>query len=120
MLIKRYTQVSDAVFSIVGLEWDFDNLAKALGAGITTSTQFDYGGDPNVGEYALQFEHTMPSGATQTLRMWKVVGSGEMTVSFSEDLHEFPMAFQSVRVTTDWASNALSDMNQYFRIVKAT
>jgi hypothetical protein len=119
MLIKRYTQVSDAMFSITGLEWDYDNIAKALGSGITTSTQFDYGGDPNVASYALLFEHRMPAGNTQSVYIWEAVGSGEVTVNFSEDIHEFPLAFQALRVTSDWAGNSLSDRNQYFRIVKA-
>ena len=119
MLIKRYTQVSDVVFTLTGLEWYYDNLAKALGAGITTSSQFDYGGDPNVASYALQFEHRMPTGNTQTIRLWEVVGSGEMTINFGEDMHEFPMTYQAIRSTTDWASNNLAGCNQYFRIVKA-
>lgn len=119
MLIKRYTQTSDVTFSVTGLEWDYDNFAKALGAGITTSSQFDYGGDADVASYALQFEHRMPSGNTQTVRIWEVVGSGEMTINFGEDLHEFPFAYQAVRATTDWASNSLNGCNQYFRIVKA-
>jgi hypothetical protein len=120
MLVKRYMQVSDVMFSISGLEWDYDNFLKAMGAGITSATQFDFGGDPNITNYALQFQHRMPSGATQTIRIWEVVGSGETQFNFGEDFHEFPMQFQAIRKQTDWASNALSTGAQYFRIVKAT
>jgi hypothetical protein len=120
MLIKRYLQVSDVAFSVTGLEWNFDNLSKAIGSGVTTSTQFDFGGDPNVTEYALQFDHRMPTGSTQTLRIWTVVGSGEITINFSDDFHTFPMAYSAVRSSTTWGGATIDDNNQYFRIVKTT
>lgn len=120
MLIKRYIQSSDVQFTVTGLEWDFDTLVRALGAGVTQSNQFDFGGEHTAKNVALEFTHRMPAGHTIAVRVWEAVSTGEMSINFGEDLHEFPATFQAVRSETDWSGASLSDRNQYFRIVRIT
>ena len=118
VLVKRFRQVSDVTFSFTSQEWNYENLRRALGAGTTTSTTYDYGADPLYTEFAIQFVHRMPSGTTQYLRLWSVVPDGELTINFGDDLAEFPQAFTCLAVSADWAGNTLSGGYKYFRVKK--
>lgn len=109
--------ISEVVtLTITAIEWDFIHLAQALGAGVATSTQFDFGGDPNFSEVAIKYQHRMASGSTLTLDIWKANGTGEITTTFGDDVQEFPYAFSALNSTLDWATNVLDSDKSLFQI----
>jgi hypothetical protein len=93
--IVSYAVGEDVVLTINAIEWDFTHLAQALGAGVASATQFDFGGDPNFSEVALKYQHRMAAGSTIVIDIWKCNGSGEITTTFGDDVQEFPYSFMA-------------------------
>jgi hypothetical protein len=115
--IISYAIKETVTLTVQAIEWNFEHLAKALGAGVATATQFDFGGDINFTQAAVRFTHRIPAGATITIDMWRCDGAGDMTTSFAgQDVHEFPYSFNALNATTDWASNALDDDKTLFQM----
>jgi hypothetical protein len=103
--------------TVQAIEWNFEHLAKALGAGVATPTQFDFGGDMNFTQVAVKYQHRIPAGATIEIDLWRCDGAGELTTSFAgEDVHEFPYSFNALNATTDWAANTLDDTKTLFQM----
>jgi len=67
-------------------------------------------------EAAVKFVHQMPSGGTVTVYLWKAQGSGEVTITFGDDPHEFPYEFTALTATTDWAGNTLGSKERLCKI----
>ena len=106
--VVSYAVAEDVTLTVNAIEWDFTHLAQALGAGVATATQFDFGGDQNFSEVAIKYRHRMPAGATIEIDIWKANGSGEISTTFGDDVQEFPYTFTGLNSSVDWASNALS------------
>jgi len=121
-LVKRYASEETVQFSITGIEWKPNNIARALGAGVTsgsaTTDILEYGGDMNFTSVALKFVHVMPSGDTINLFIWSAHGSGDMEITFGDDVHEIPLAFDALRSSTDWAGATLASNKQFFKLLK--
>jgi len=120
--VAEYVIRETATLTVTGIEWNFDNLARALGAGVTTSSAtkdtFAFGGDMSIKEVALKFVHRSPAGHTFSLYIWKANGTGELTITFGDDIHEFPYTFEALRSKTDWAGGSLPEKEQLFKIIR--
>lgn len=119
-LVKQYVTQEAVQLTVRGIEWNIENLVKALGTG-TTSTAGGYdvlgfGSDINMAEVAVMFEHTLPTGKKLYVDLWKASPAGEITVTFGDDLHEFPYVFKALDCATDWAGGAISDNRRLMRV----
>jgi len=83
---------------------------------ITGGQKLGFGGDMNITEVAVKFVHQMPSGGTVIVYLWRAQGSGEITITFGDEPHEFPYEFSALTATTDWAGNPLSSTERLCRI----
>ncbi len=118
---KQFIISEDATFSVSGIEWDLFNLARAVGAGVTTKVGgntdvFQFGGDPNTKSVALEFEHVLPAGTTVLIRIFTADPVGGINLEFGDDIHEFPYEFKAIESTTDWAGVALPTTGRLFEI----
>ena len=121
-LIKMLASQEDVMLEINGIEWDFDNISYLLGDGQTSISGADkileFGGRPNNTEVALQYLHTFPDGSTLTLNIWKANGNGTLAAALNpDDLHELPYKFTAIDVSTDWASNALTNGKTLCKVI---
>jgi hypothetical protein len=116
--IVSYAIGEDVTLTINAIEWDFDHIAQALGAGVVTGSVLEFGGDPNFSEVALRYQHRIAAGSTIVIDIWKSNGSGELTTTFGDDVQEFPYSFMALNSTTDWASNTLGDTTSIFKITR--
>lgn len=119
-LIKTYTLKETGVLSIMGLEWNLNRLADALGAGSVSSDAsndiFEFGGEITFANVTLKFVHTRPDGKVITVKIWEARGNGEVALNFGDDVHEIPYNFDMLMATTDWDSASLSEGKQLYRI----
>jgi len=119
-IVKQFVTAEDATLSVTGIEWDLSQLRLALGAGVVDEgsdpESFGFGGDLNIVECAVKFVHTMPSGYTLTIRLWRAQGTGDMTVTFGDDLHEIPYSFRALQSSNEWAGATLGASAQLFKI----
>lgn len=122
-LVKQYFIKEEVQIKFTGIEWNFDALAYAMGAGITTATgpvsSLEFGGSVTVTERALRFLHIMPDGSTLDLHLFRAQGAGEVAMSLKEtDIHEFPYTFKALEGTTDFAGAALAANKKLFKIIR--
>lgn len=123
--IYTFAQAHGFMFRMTGIEWDFDDLSKILGAGTTTSAggqdTFAFGGEPIVSEVAIRMRHYMASpGHTLYVNVWKAASEGGLGVQFGQDEHQFAHSYMALRATTDWASAALAYGQQLVQLVRVT
>jgi hypothetical protein len=122
-LIKKFSVQEDISLKVTGIEWNVNNLAYLLSAGITTmvgvTETFEFGGDSSTTSYAARYLHRQPDGSTIDVQLFTVFGKGELNVAFKEkDTHEFPMEFQAVEGTVDFSNVALATSKKKFKIVR--
>lgn len=104
------------------IEWANKTLQFALGAGVTVESAslqtFTFGGTPTVTTVAIEMRHQMASGQTQTWRIWKARGDGAVSISFGQDVHQIPHAYQAMRSATNWAGTTLPNTDQLLQVVR--
>ena len=119
-IVKSYAVQETAQLVIRGIEWNTTRLADALGAGVTTvgvtEDTLEFGGDMAIAQKAIRFVHRTPAGQTIEVDFWIAEGTGELAVTFGDDMHEFPYSFQARRATTDWNGTTLAETKQLFKI----
>ena len=119
-IVQRYVTSESVQMSVTGIEWNLDNLAQFLGVDITTSTpsleQLDFGGLMSLNAVSLKFVHQTPEGHTIEVDVWRAQGSGEIEISFGDDVHEFPYTFNAIESDTDWSGNSLTAGQRLCRI----
>jgi len=112
-LIKQFANVESATLTVNGLEWKLDNWIASLGTGVTESIPggiaYSMGTDIGVGEKALKFEHRRPNGIYHYVDFWRASPTGEFTLTFGEDLHEFAYAFKALDCVTAWDGTDLTE-----------
>jgi len=123
VLIKRFVTGENVELVVKGIEWNLINLALALGTGVTTSSAaqdtYSFGEDPAAAEVAVQVVHSMPSGNTITLRLWRAQAIGEWKTAMKQgELHSFPLSFKGLSSTLTWDSQALVVGKRLFQIVR--
>jgi len=122
-LVKKYAVEEIVNFKVTGVEWNMDNIAYALGAGVTSQVGADeileFGGDVDHSSRALRFLHLQPDGSTIDVHLFKVEGSGELPIALKEtDFHEFPFEFNAIEGVTDFEGSALADNKKKFKIIR--
>lgn len=119
-LTAQFVTKEEVSFAVTSIEWNVQNLQYALGAGVVTTgaseDDFEFGGDMNMDNIAVRAVHTMPVGHTIEVYLWKAQGSGEISVTFGDDLQEFPYTFKAVHSGSDWAGANLPDNKSLFKI----
>jgi len=119
-IVKSYAIQESAQLALRGIEWNLPRLADALGAGVTTTSALEdtleFGGDMSIAQKSLKFVHRTPAGHTVEVYFWVAEGTGELAITFGDDIHEFPFTFQARRATTDWNGAALTETKQLFKI----
>jgi hypothetical protein len=119
-LTAQFATKEEVTLTVTGIEWNVQNLQYALGAGELTlaagEDDLEFGGDLNVDNIAIKTVHSMPTGHTIEVYLWKAQGGGEITVTFGDELHEFPYTFKALHAGSDWAGGTLADNKSLFKI----
>lgn len=123
VLIKRFVTGETVELTVKGIEWNLINLALALGTGVTTSSAsqdtYSFGEDPDATEVAVQVVHSMPTGHTITLRLWRSQTVGEWKTALKQgELHSFPLSFKALSSTLTWDGQQLAVGKRLFQIVR--
>lgn len=130
--IVDYVIRETVVLTVTGIEWNFDNLARALGAGIVSSgagyQRLRFGGAMGVCQSSLCFRHHTAEGDEIYVKLWCAVGNGEVTITFGDDIHEFPYGFTAIQPDPlqAWAldlhdaGGVLGDEEHLFEIYRET
>lgn len=118
--VYSFSQQSNVTVKVTSIEWDFTNLAYALGGGVTTVTgtaeTFAFGGEPAITEVAIKIQHYMAvSGNTMEIYVWKAQSNTGVSPQFGQDEHSFEYGFTALRATTDWAGTALAEAQQLIK-----
>lgn len=99
--ITDYVIRETVTLTVTGIEWNFNNLQRALGAGRLASPggdrRFRFGGDMGVCSLSLCFRHHTAEGDEVWVKLWCAQGNGEITVAFGDDIHEFPYGFTAMQ-----------------------
>lgn len=121
--IYTFNQQHDVIVNLTGIEWNFANLQRALGAGNTTTSSgedtWSFGGGPLTEKVAIHVQHAMAQpGHTLDAYIWQAVSNGNPTLPFTHDEHQFAMSWKAQRVATNWAGDALATDEQLMKIVR--
>lgn len=123
-LIQQFAIEESLILKVTGIEWNFNNLAYALGAGTTGGIgsykeTFEFGGSMSVNNRALRLVHRTPDGGTIDLHIFKAQGSSKITIPFNtEDTHEFPFEFHGLEGTTDFEGSVLAASKKLFKVIR--
>jgi hypothetical protein len=122
-LVKSYTIDEKVTLKVTGIEWNFDNLVYAMGAGNTSVSGADeileFGGDPDTNSRALRYVHIAPDGSTIDIHIFDAEGAGDLAIAFKEtDMHEFPFEFTALEGSVDFEGAALADTKKQFKIIR--
>lgn len=121
--VLAFSQAQGVMLNVTGIEWNYENFAAGLGAGVTGASgseeTFEWGGDPLCQELAIHVQHYMAvSGNTMNAYIWKAVSEGGLSLPMGQDEHQFEYNFQALLASTDWAGNALGPKVQLFKLVR--
>ena len=122
--VAQYATKEEVTIKVTGLEWKLDNLAYALGAGVTAGIgsyqeKLEFGGDMQVSNRALRFLHIQPDGSTIDIHFFKVESSGKFAMNLNEtDMHEFPYEFHTLEGSTDFEGSALAANKKHFKLTR--
>ena len=121
--VFAFSQAQGVMVKLTGIEWDYTNFARSLGAGVTTSSAseetFAFGGDPILTEMALKIQHYMAvSGNTLNVYVWKAVSEAGLTLPLGQDEHQFEFSFMALRATADWGGTSLPAREQLIKLVR--
>lgn len=116
--------------TVVGIEWNFENMQRSLGAGEYTTPagaqRLRFGGDMGVSQLSLCLRHRTAEGDQIWVKVWCAIGNGELTVNFADVIHEFPYGFTAIQPNplVAWhddphdAGGALGDNEHIFEIYR--
>ena len=122
-LVKKYAVKEDVILKVTGVEWDLDNIAYGLGAGVTSVSGaneiFEFGGDTAVNNRALRYIHRTPDGGTVDMHFFAAEGAGKLAIAIKQDdFHEFPFEFSMLEGTVDFSNVALGTSKKKFKIIR--
>lgn len=104
-MIAKYVVRETVTLTVTGIEWNFANLQRALGAGVVSTPagdrRFRFGGDMGVCSLPLCFRHHTAEGDEVYIKLWCAQGNGEVTITFGDDIHEFPYGFTAIQGEQD-------------------
>lgn len=121
LIAYTFSQAQGCMVKATGIEWNFDNFTRALGAGNTTSTgtekTYAFGGNPIVERIALKVQHQMAVlGHTMNAYIWQAVADGNLSLPMGHDEHQFEYSWKGQRVTTNWAGGTLAFDEELIRL----
>jgi len=101
--VETYNVRSDVTFTITGIQWNLENIAHILGLPeqvdkLSVVPRLDFK------DVALIFVHEMPSGSFLMASIFKAKGGGEITVTFTDDVHEIPYSFTAMSGGKDFVT----------------
>lgn len=103
-LIVQHVIRETVQLSVTGVEWNFTNLVRGLGAGElnedgppATYKRFRFGGDMGISNLSLCYRHHTAEGDEVYVKLWCAQGNGEITVNFGDNYHEFPFSFSAIQ-----------------------
>jgi len=119
-----FSTSQDVTVSLTSIEWDFENFALALAAGVTTvsgsAKTLSWGGDPLVDAVALHVQHQMAvTGNTMNAYVWKAYSETGITVPLGMEEHSFELTFKAMRSATDWSGASLPYTEQLIKFNRA-
>lgn len=124
-VVDALAKAEDVMLEVTGIEWNLDNLAYAIGDGVTSVSGaqeiFQLGGKPLFTKRALRFVHIAADGSTIDLHMYRVIGQGEVAIAVNaDDTHELPFKFMATDPGTanDWAGVALTDGKKLCKLIR--
>ena len=122
-LVKSYAVEELVGIKFNGIEWNLDNLAYVMGAGITSVSGaeeiLEFGGDMDVSSRALRFVHILPDGGTVDIHLFQAEGSGELAIAMKEtDMHELPMTFKALEASLDFEGAVPAVNKKKFKILR--
>lgn len=122
-IIQQYAIKEEVNIKFTGIEWNLDNIAYALGAGVTSVNGaediLDFGGDMDVSQRALRFVHILPDGGTIDIQLFQAEGSGELAAALKEtDMHEFPMTFKAIEASLNFQGAVPANNKKKLRIIR--
>lgn len=120
----QFTQQQSCTISFSSIEWEFENIQKALGSGkyvngtATCYLSFSFGGDPLNKSIGVMVKHEMAvSSNTLWIYGWKMQSDAGFTAAFGQDEMNMEYTFQALRADKDWGdSAALSYEEKLFAI----
>ncbi len=123
--VLTFTQAQAVMLDVSSLEYNQNTWTAALGSGNTTysaSVQtWAFGGDPFVDQLAIRVAHQMAQpGHTLYANLWKAQSAGGIEFSFGHDEHAFPMQFEAIQASTNWAGSTLPQTEQLVQVVRET
>jgi len=121
--IKSYATKEEVMIKLTGIEWNLDNLAYNLGAGVTSVNGaeeiLEFGGDMDTNNRALRFVHRQPDGSTIDIHLFNAEGNGKLSIAMKEnDLHEMAYEYVALEGTVDFENAALADNKKKFKIIR--
>lgn len=121
-LVKSYAVREIVSLRFTSIEWDLDNIAYSLGAGVTSVNgpieTLEFGGDIDTTQRAIRFVHIKPDGGTIDLHIFNAEGNGDLTIALKEqDIHEIPIQWNALEGTVDFSNVALADNKKKFKII---
>ncbi|QGH73027.1 MAG: hypothetical protein [Siphoviridae sp. ctCJE6] len=121
-LVKKFAVEENVSLKVTGVEWNWNNLSYALGAGVTSQVGaaevFEFGGDLEFSTRALRYVHIMPDGSTIDIHVFSAEGLGELVIALKEtDFHEFPYQFNALEGSVDFTNSALASNKKKFKII---
>jgi len=103
-LIVQHVIRETVVLNVTGVEWNFENLVRGLGAGElsddapgATYKKFRFGGDMGISHLSLCYRHHMAEGDEVWVKLWCAQGNGEITINWGDNYHEFPFSFTAIQ-----------------------
>jgi len=103
-LIVQHVVRETVALNVTGVEWNFDNLVRGLGAGElsedgppATYKRFRFGGDMGISNLSLCYRHHTAEGDEVYVKIWCAQGNGEITVNFGDNYHEFPFSWNAIQ-----------------------
>lgn len=122
-LVKKFAVEENVSLKVTGVEWNMNNIAYALGAGVTSQSGaneiLEFGGELTFTTRAVRFLHIAPDGSTIDLHLFNSEGAGELAIAYKEtDFHEFPIQFNALEGSVDFANSALANNKKKFKIIR--
>ncbi len=122
-IVQQYAIKEEVSIKFTGIEWNLDNIAYALGAGVTSVSGaqdiLDFGGDMDVSSRALRFLHILPDGGTVDIHLLQAQGAGELAIAMKEtDMHEIPMTFKAIEASLNFEGSVPAANKKKVKIIK--
>lgn len=112
VLVAVLPSREEATMTWTLMEWEIQNFARAIGAGITTDTSYRFGaGDVAKQQFSTLLQHRVQgSGNTFEVRIWKAIPAGNLPVTLDSSQTLFEMTFRAINLAgANWRSETVDE-----------